>query len=437
MTEYFDILLPALALTAFVGNAIHVMYFMDHSPAASERTTDDGQGDSIETQPHEQLTAAATLELLAEVTPVPGVHLPEDSVLRRHYLTHLCCQLNELYQRPRESVLRRHHGQLIASQIEECVLEHSAVVKLQAAHEILKKQNLKEVSNPVAVGIAPSPHREMLDVSSETVAQIPSFSKLKVQEAEPESEMPPMGSHVPEDHVLRRHYLTHILGMLNDLYPAPTDSVLRRHHLQHFKNLLARCLGHEAAVEQLTLDWVAARKKSGETPNWPEPAKAWPIVERLEKGAVPEATDATTVFGPHVPQDHVLRRHYVSLLEGRLNEVTPPPTDSVLRRHHQQRIAAQLAHCTEDARVAAAFHADYEQWISERGKTSITIAPKPMMQELARSNRPFNLPEDSVLRRHSIQRLSAEIEKLKPRPTDSVLSRHYDQWLASEMEVLL
>jgi hypothetical protein len=246
-----------------------------------------------------------------------------------------------------------------------------------------------------------------------------------------------MGSHVPEDHVLRRHYLNHVFGMLHDLYPAPTDSVLRRHHHQHFKSLFVRCLGNEAAVEQLTLDWVAARKKSGETPNWPEPAEAWPIVERLEKGAVPEATDATIVFGPHVPQDHVLRRHYVSLLESRLNEVTPPPTDSVLRRHHQQRIAAQLAHCTEDARVAAAFHADYEQWISERGKTSITLAPKPKKQELPRPNRALKLPEDSVLRRHRIQYLSAEIEIFMPRPTDSVLSRHYDQWLASEMEVLL
>ena len=452
MTEYLDILLPALAVTAFVGNAIHVMYFMDHNPEVSKRTIEDSEGGTIETQPDGPLGASAAIKPLTEVMPVPGTHVPRDSVLRRHYLTHLCSQLNELYPRLGESVLRRHHGQVIASQLEACLLEQAAVEKLQAAHEILKKRVSEEVSKPL--GIAPSPAPEVLDgeppaVEPETVAQAASIASLKVRAAEPESEIPPMGPHVPEDHVLRRHYLTHILGMLQDLKPAPTDSVLHRHHQQHFKNLFARYLEDGAAAEQLKLEWVATRKGPAEMPIRLESARVQPIDGIQEKAELLAAADDTPVFGPHVPQDHVLRRHYLALLESRLNEITPSPTDSVLRRHHQQWLKARLSRCIEDASSAAAFQADYEQWVSEREKVPcksdrlpvqgnpIALAAKPLEQELPIAKRAVILPEDSVLRRHCIQYLRAEIEKFMPRPTDSVLSRHYDQWLSSEIEILL
>jgi hypothetical protein len=454
MTEYLDILLPALAVTAFVGNAIHVMYFMDHNPAVSKRTIEDSEGGIIKTQPDGPLGASAAIKPLTEVTPVPGSHVPQDSVLRRHYLSNLCSQLNELYPRPGESVLRRHHGQLIASRLEVCLLEQAAVEKLQAAHEILKKQVSEEVSKPLDTGIAPSPAPDVLDgeppaVELETVAQAASVSSLKVRAAKPESEIPPMGIHVPEDHVLRRHYLTHILGMLQDLNPAPADSVLIRHHQQHFKNLFDCCLADGAAAEQLKLEWVAARKSPEAMRNLLESATVQTIDGIQEKAELLETADHTPFFGPHVPQDHVLRRHYLALLESRLNEITPRPTDSILRRHHQQCVEARLGRCVEDASSAAALQADYEQWVSEREKAPcksdrlpvqgnpIALAAKPLEQELPIAKRAVILPEDSVLRRHCIQYLRAEIEKFMPRPTDSVLSRHYDQWLASEIEILL
>lgn len=454
MTEYLDILLPALAVTAFVGNAMHVMYFMDHNPEVSKRTIEDSEGGIIDTQPDGPVEASAATNPLTEVMPVPGTHVPRDSVLLRHYLTHLCSQLNELYPRPGESVLRRHHGQLLASRLEVCLLEQAAVEKLQAAHEILKKQVSEEVPKPLGMSIAPSPAPDVLDgeppaVEPETVAQAASVASLKVRAAEPESEIPPMGTHVPEDHVLRRHYLTHILGMLQDLNPAPADSVLHRHHQQHFKNLFDRCLEDGAAAEKLNLDWLAARKGPEAIPNRLESAKIQPVDEARERAALLAATDDTPVLGPHVPQNHVLRRHYLALLESRLNEITPPPTDSILRRHHQQWVEARLARCVEDASSAAALQADYEQWVSEREKIPcksdmlpvqgnlIALAAKPRDQELPIVRRAFKLPDDSVLRRHCIQYLRAEVEKFMPRPTDSVLSRHYDQWLASEIEILL
>jgi hypothetical protein len=446
MTEYFDILLPGLAITAFVANAIHVMFFMDQSPGGPRKIVDDREGDVLKPQPPGSLIAIAASEALRLTAPAPGAHIPKDPVLRRHYLTHLCSQLNELYLRPSESVLRRHHGQLIASHLEECLFEQAAVEKLQAAYEILKKRDAEEVANPIGVGMAPF---AAPDVEPEAVTEVSLSSGLKVQEAEPGFKLPPMGTHVPKDHVLRRHYLTHLLGMLQDLYPSPADSVLRRHHQQQFKNLFAVTLEHEAALEQLKLDWLAARKVLETGLNRLEPAKFQSVDKAEKKAALFEATVYSPVFGPHVPQDHVLRRHYLALLESRLNEMASCPTDSVLRRHHQQWMGAQLAQCIGDATSAAAFQSDYERWVRERGKTacksnllaeegnSITLATKPLTREPLSARKAFKLPEDSVLKRHCMQYLTAEIEKFMPRPRDSVLSRHYDQWLASEIEVLL
>jgi hypothetical protein len=50
--------------------------------------------------------------------------------------------------------------------------------------------------------------------------------------------------HLPQDSVLRRHYLTHLRHMIETVaMPSPTDSVLRRHH-EHLilKKALARSI---------------------------------------------------------------------------------------------------------------------------------------------------------------------------------------------------
>ncbi len=47
----------------------------------------------------------------------------------------------------------------------------------------------------------------------------------------------------------------------------------------------------------------------------------------------------------------------------------------------------------------------------------------------------MRLPEDVVLKRHFIQKITADIaEQLADRPTDSTLVRHYDAQLASLVE---
>lgn len=45
------------------------------------------------------------------------------------------------------------------------------------------------------------------------------------------------------------------------------------------------------------------------------------------------------------------------------------------------------------------------------------------------------LPEDSVLKRHFLTHLRAEIEaEFFPRPSDSILQRHYDAMVAAELK---
>jgi hypothetical protein len=45
--------------------------------------------------------------------------LPEDSVLKRHFLTHLQSEVESaLFPRPTDSVLRRHYDSLVANELE-------------------------------------------------------------------------------------------------------------------------------------------------------------------------------------------------------------------------------------------------------------------------------------------------------------------------------
>ncbi len=132
MTEILDIFLPALAVTAFAGNTIHVIYFMDHGPASSKKTGIEGMGDATQPPPYSKAVSRAG----NEPTLALGAHVPEDSVLRRHYVTHLCSQLSELSPRPSESVLRRHHRQWIENCIERCLTDGGEVEKLDRAYRV-------------------------------------------------------------------------------------------------------------------------------------------------------------------------------------------------------------------------------------------------------------------------------------------------------------
>jgi hypothetical protein len=57
---------------------------------------------------------------------------------------------------------------------------------------------------------------------------------------------------IPQDSVLRRHYLTHVRYMVESVsMPRPTESVLRRHYEQLVSSQAEACLDDDAAMERL------------------------------------------------------------------------------------------------------------------------------------------------------------------------------------------
>jgi hypothetical protein len=66
-----------------------------------------------------------------------------------------------------------------------------------------------------------------------------------------------------------------------------------------------------------------------------------------------QKTPVTKTHYPNIPQDSVLRRHYLSHLRYMIETVTSPrPVDSVLRRHYEQLIASELDACLcDDAKM--------------------------------------------------------------------------------------
>lgn len=63
-------------------------------------------------------------------------------------------------------------------------------------------------------------------------------------------------SPLPEDSILKRHYLTHVYTMINSLAtPRPAESVLRRHYDVMIITKVAQCLNDKKTMEQLINDY--------------------------------------------------------------------------------------------------------------------------------------------------------------------------------------
>ena len=128
--------------------------------------------------------------------------------------------------------------------------------------------------------------------------------------------------------------------------------------------------------------------------------------------AQPESSGQTTAVQrqhDETPQDSVLHRHYLANEAAKAVALHEPyPTDSVLRRHYD------AAH-----------------------KLSVDVSPGTIVlgAASAAANGRVCVPEDSVLKRHFINQLRAEIERgLSPTPSDSVLRRHHDSLVGFELE---
>lgn len=129
--------------------------------------------------------------------------------------------------------------------------------------------------------------------------------------------------------------------------------------------------------------------------------------------SAPVASGSSAGVKDAVPQDSVLRRHYLAEQKARREAIANPyPTDSVLRRHYD---ALHRINVDSTARPVE----------SAVVKTADAVVPKAAVDRV---------PEDAVLRRHFVANLRARIEAgLSPKPSDSVLRRHYEALVDAEL----
>lgn len=183
--------------------------------------------------------------------PVFGRHVPQDSVLRRHFQTHICHMLEAVAApRPTDSVLKRHHGHLLQSRLQACLRDKACLDRLTAEHEACR------ANKTAAVAVAPAPAPA---VEAPVAVPAPVAAAAVPAPSQP-AESAPAAVRIPQDSILRRHFLNHLAYMLEALAPCrPTDSVLKRHHAQWLRVQLDACLSDPARLNKVFSDYESGR----------------------------------------------------------------------------------------------------------------------------------------------------------------------------------
>jgi hypothetical protein len=204
-----------------------------------------------------------------------GKHVPEDAVLRRHHFAHVRYLLETAAPAPTDSVLRRHHEQWITFECEACSRDEARFERLLAGHDALRAARAAAVELPPAPApvtaerATPAPEVEAPATAAAAVAPLvesTASTEAAVTEAAPLVAAPeplavaaaepvapaPAPARIPEDSVLRRHFLAHVQTLLeSDGPPRPTDSILNRHYEHWLCTQLAECLQDEARLGQV------------------------------------------------------------------------------------------------------------------------------------------------------------------------------------------
>ena len=152
-------------------------------------------------------------------------NLPRDSMLRRHYLTHLRAMIESLKPpRPTDSSLSRHYDTMILAEIEQCISDQGAIERLICNYEDHKKTVAQQIQE------------------TKTIAEPLLKAGISREDSATQHEYPKL----PEDSMLRRHAITNLYAMVESNMPLrPTDSVLRRHYDTMIKTEVNKLLGCE------------------------------------------------------------------------------------------------------------------------------------------------------------------------------------------------
>jgi hypothetical protein len=144
-----------------------------------------------------------------------------------------------------------------------------------------------------------------------------------------------------------------------------------------------------------------------------EPAPQAPIVTAVAEEPRTPAAEAPVI---KLPEDSILKRHYLAGLQAEKEALSNPyPTDSVLRRHYE------TLH-----KIASPQHS----------KTVGESEPnQPQVAAQQASVVEADLSEESLVQTQDLDQLRREIAaELPAAPTDSVLKRHYDNLLQTKVQ---
>ncbi|MGY6275669.1 hypothetical protein [Methylomonas sp. MgM2] len=180
--------------------------------------------------------------------------IPEDSVLRRHYFANQAAEALALHEPyPTDSVLRRHYDvahkiaverkvDSKASAESETVSEAQASIQAAAAKipedSVLRRHYFANLAAEALALHEPYPTDSVLrrhyDVAHKIAVERKVGSKASAESetvSEPQAPIQAAAAKIPEDSVLRRHFLADEAAKTAALHePYPTDSVLRRHY---------------------------------------------------------------------------------------------------------------------------------------------------------------------------------------------------------------
>ncbi len=198
----------------------------EDEPAAQTQAPEAAVVPPLEPQAAEP-SAKAQTHAAAIALPENDAPFPQDSILKRHYLQHVSAMVETLAPpRPSDAVLCRHYDAMMLAKIDQCLNDKQAVEQLVDDY-----QNNKSVANV------------------EAVATPKAAATAALQEGENNSAL-------PQDSILKRHYLNHVCAMIAALVPQrPSDAVLCRHYDAMVTAKLDQCLSDKKAMAQLVSDY--------------------------------------------------------------------------------------------------------------------------------------------------------------------------------------